>query len=148
MSQDETKLIIRSAVPSDADALAQVFEFIEAQTVTKTSLLERLSAVQDFETALLAQQGEKVVGMVCLRLAPTLSSKAPHAEISELFSYRAQQRPEIERALLQQAEALAVQQGARQLVLLTGLRNKESQERYRGLGYREYALAMRRLLSG
>ncbi|MBN1149202.1 MAG: GNAT family N-acetyltransferase [Anaerolineales bacterium] len=147
MPQDEAKISVRIAAAPDAGTLAHVFEFIEAQTVSSASLLERLMAAQDFETALLAEQNEQVVGMICLRLAPTLSGVAPYAEISELFTYRAQQVLEIERALLRQAEALAVQRGARQLVLLTGLRNIESQERYRALGYREFALAMRRLLS-
>jgi len=148
MPQDEAKLTIRIAAASDAGALARVFEFIEAQTISDANMLERFEAAQDFEVALLAELGEQVVGMLCLRLTPTLSGKAPYAEIGELFTYRSLQGAEIERALLFQAQELAIQKGARQLVLQTGLKNSDSQERYRALGYRGYALAMRKLLTG
>jgi len=44
-------------------------------------------------------------------------------------------------------EALALGRGATELVLLTGLNNQEAQAFYRGLGYREAALAMDRPLN-
>jgi len=148
MLQDEAKLTVRIAAASDAGALARVFEFIEAQTISDASMLERFETARDFEVALLAEQGGQVVGMLCLRLAPTLSGKAPYAEVGELFTYQSLKGPEIERALLLQAQELAIQKGARQLLLHTGLKNSDSQERYRALGYRGYALAMRKLLVG
>ena len=54
---------------------------------------------------------------------------------------------QVERSLIEHVERLAQERGAQHITLLTGLKNETAQELYRSLGYRDYALAMRKYLA-
>lgn len=147
MTQDQPPLTVRAATASEAAALARLFEDIEAQTITTAYVLERLNALQDLETPLLAEQDGEILGMASLRLLPSLSGNAPHAEVSELYVKHSRSGDQVERALIDHIEQLAKERGAVHINLLTGQKNMAAQELYRSLGYQDYALVMRKYLS-
>jgi ribosomal protein S18 acetylase RimI-like enzyme len=137
---------IRVATLADDAQLVSLFEAIEAQSVSLAYVRERMSATQGLETCFLAEAKGQAVGLACLRIVASLSGATPHAEITELYVAPNAKEQKIERALLEQAENLARQRGARILTLLTGLKNANAQGMYRALGYQDYALAMRKHL--
>ena len=147
MSPDHPLAEVRIATPADAPILARLFEVFEAQTVPAAQVLQRMQSAQEIETAFLVEVEGRVVGVACLRLAPALSGAAPYAEVSELFVEKAFQDRDIERSLLASLEQLAARRGAQQIVLPAGMKNEAAQSLYRSLGYREYALLLRKHLN-
>ncbi|MEW5869954.1 MAG: GNAT family N-acetyltransferase [Chloroflexota bacterium] len=146
MYQEPLSPIVRIATTVDATHLAHLYEHIEARSLSTSHMLARLQAAQALETIFLAEVGEQVVALACLRLAPTLTSETPHAEITELYVPGGSPEQQIEQLLLEQCEILARQRGAQSIALLAGLKNENAQGLYHRLGYRDYALAMRKLL--
>jgi ribosomal protein S18 acetylase RimI-like enzyme len=139
-------ITVRAATQEDAAELARLLEIFEDRSLSSAQVSDRQSAVKGIETAFLAIAGVKVIGLASLRLVPCLSASPPHAEITELYVEKDYQGKQVEQALLEKVETQASQQGAKELTLLTGLRNTGAQSLYRSLGYRDYALAMRKHL--
>jgi GNAT superfamily N-acetyltransferase len=137
---------VREARPEDAVKLAHLLSLFEGDQVTPAQVLARMQATADIETPLLAESEGRLIGLACLRLAPSLSSEHPPAELIEFYVEKTFQGNGIERLLLERAENLATGQGASCLILLTGLKNNETQSLLRALGYRDYALALRKFL--
>jgi ribosomal protein S18 acetylase RimI-like enzyme len=146
MSQDNTLVTIHIATPADAANLARLISAFDDERLTASQVIERLGAVQDHETTFLAKVADEAVGLVCLRLAAALSAAAPQAEITELFVRKDHAGEQIERALLENAETLARQRQARQLLALVGLNNAERRSIYRAQGFHDYALALCKIL--
>jgi hypothetical protein len=48
--------------------------------------------------------------------------------------------------MAEKLESMAFERGATHLYLLTGLRNTDAKNTYRTMGYRDYALALRKRL--
>jgi ribosomal protein S18 acetylase RimI-like enzyme len=138
--------MIRLATSDDAAALTRLLEAFNGPPLSEEQTRRRLLAIQGVETVFLAEVKGEAVGFASLRLVPFLSGDAPRAELTELYVDPAYRRRGIGRELVQQVEALAMEHGAAELVLLTGLQNQEAQAFYRKLGYREAALAMDRCL--
>jgi ribosomal protein S18 acetylase RimI-like enzyme len=146
MSVENPGFNIKIAGEKDAAALAGLLERIEQESISPSEVRSRLHALQRIETTLLASVNERAVGLACLRVLPSVANETPTAEVAELYVEKAQQGNGIEQALLEKGEALAQERGAIEIILLTGLRNSEAQSLYRSLGYRDYALAMRKML--
>lgn len=140
-------MLIRTAGPDDAAALGHLLEAFDGPGASEAQTRQRLLAVQGIETVLLAVVEGAAIGFASLRLVPYLSGGVPRAELTELYVEPAYRRRGIGRALVRRVEALAIERGATELVLLTGLDNQEAQAFYRNLGYREAALAMDRPLN-
>jgi ribosomal protein S18 acetylase RimI-like enzyme len=140
-------MLIRIAGPEDAAALARLLDAFNGPLVSEAQTRRRLLAAQGIETVLLAEVESEAVGFASLRLVPFLSDDVPRAELTELYVDPTHRRRGIGRALVRRVEALAMERGATELVLLTGLDNQEAQAFYRRLGYRETALAMGRALN-
>lgn len=147
MPQEKISPSVRRATLADAAELARMIGYFDNQPLSIAQMAARMAATQGLETAFLAFWGEKSLGMACLRLAPALSAEKPQAEVTELFIERGYQGGEIEQALLEQVEKEAKERGAEQIILFTGLQNTAAQLIYRSLGYRDYVLAMRKLLN-
>ncbi len=146
MSDQESPLLIRRATIEDAERLASMLAFIENKEVTGLAAIRRLCDVQSFETTYLAVEKEQAAGFACLRLVPAFSSGQPYAEISELYVEDRTRRKAIGRKFLAHLEQIAAQQGAGQLHTQTGLANMEAKIFFRGMGYRDYALSLRKRL--
>jgi ribosomal protein S18 acetylase RimI-like enzyme len=138
---------VRLARPDDAWELARLLSIFDSQMLAQTQLLDRMKTIQDIEAPLLVEVEGHIVGLACLRLVPTLSTDYPHAEITELWVEKPFQGNGIESALIERLEILASERGALHLILHTGQKNFEAQALYRALGFRDYALAMRKTLS-
>ncbi len=137
---------VRVATPADAPDLARLLRCFNESNVTPVQAARRLQAMRGVETALLAEVAGRPVGFASLRIVPFLSSDAPHAELTELYVERLYRRQGVGRALVAAAEALARERGARELFLVTGLTNGNAQAFYRGLGYADEGLSMRKVL--
>ncbi len=137
---------VRLARQDDAWELARLLSIFDSQMIAQSQFLNRMKAIQNMETALLAEADGQVVGLACLRVVPCLSTDAPHAEITELWVEKSFQGNGIEQALIEKVETLASERGALHLILLTGLKNTEAQSLYRTVGFRDYALALRKTL--
>jgi ribosomal protein S18 acetylase RimI-like enzyme len=144
---EKKSFTVRLARPDDAWEMARLLSIFDSEMVAQSQFLARLNAIENLEIPILAEAGGKIIGLAFLRLAPALSSDAPYAEIAELWVEKAYQGNGVERTLIERVETLAVEGGALHLILHTGLKNTEAQHLYRELGYREYALAMRKVLS-
>lgn len=137
---------IHLATEADAPALSHILEAIEAQTVTLRHALEQLEKSRLNEEVFLAELAGQPIGLACLRLVPSLVGGLHHAEVTEIYVDKACQDQGVEQAMLAHLESQAVQKGATQISLLTGLKNTAAQGRYQALGYRPYAVAMRKHL--
>ncbi len=146
MPDSSTLPSVRAATPADAPALAHILEVIEAQTVTTSAALEQFEKSQAVQETFLAEVAGQAIGMGCLRLASPLGGGAHHAEVTELYVDKAYQDQGVEQAMLTHLESHAAQKGATQISLLTGLKNTAAQSRYQALGYRPYAMVMRKHL--
>lgn len=160
MDNRRTSLVAKIAEEGDLSVLAHFLSLIDGQPIGRGEIAARLEALAGRELPILAWANGAAVGLAGLRISACLSSAHPCADLTELFVLpenvpgpgslapaSAVESEAIEAALLEEAERLANSRGAAQITLLTGLRNHAVQGRYRMLGYREYALAMRKLLS-
>jgi ribosomal protein S18 acetylase RimI-like enzyme len=146
MSDDNPGFNIKIAGEQDATALAHLLERLEQESISPSEVRTRLHALKRVETTILASVEERAVGLACLRVLPSVANETPTAQVTELYVDKAQPGSGIEQALLAKGEELAQEHGAREVILLTGLRNTEAQSFYRSLGYQDYALAMRKML--
>src|SRR6266536_2869320 len=124
----------RIATLDDAAPLAELITAFNIPfpglLVTAEQTAARLAACQGFETTILAELDDRIVGFACLRLVPYMSGDGPYAELTDLFVDAAYRRHGVAGALMAHVERLAREAGA--------------QAFYRALGYGDYALAMRR----
>jgi len=138
----------RIATLDDAAPLAELITAFNIPfpglLVTAEQTAARLAACQGFETTILAELDDRIVGFACLRLVPYMSGDGPYAELTDLFVDAAYRRRGVARALMAHVERLAREAGATEMILLTGFDNAGAQAFYRALGYGDYALAMRR----
>jgi GNAT superfamily N-acetyltransferase len=148
MDPKKTGLTVRIADTADAPVLAHFLGIIDDLPLTAVETLTRLDAVQGFEMPVLAYLDGRAAGFACLRVLPSLAAGLPIAELTELYVEKGFTGGEVERALIQQVEDLARQRGVSHLALLTGLKNAPAQSLYRGLGFQDYALAMRKMIKG
>jgi ribosomal protein S18 acetylase RimI-like enzyme len=160
MSDETPSLSIRAATQEDAEELARLYGIFDDRLISKEQILRRLEAVHGIETAFLAigsrrahsraeisgHPEEYALGMVSVRVGPCLSTDALQAQITEFYVARDYQGFGIEQTLLEKVETLASERGAEEITLLTGVRNAAAQSLFRNLGYRDYALAMRKHL--
>jgi ribosomal protein S18 acetylase RimI-like enzyme len=135
---------IRVATPADAPALARMNVAFNGASDPAERIAARLVACADFETALLAELGDQIVGFACVRVVPCLLYAEPYAELTELFVDPAYRHRGIGRALIARAEQLVRQRGAADMIIMTGVSNAAAQALYRAAGYETYAVALSR----
>jgi putative acetyltransferase len=127
--------LIRPATPEDAPALAELIAEFNGPQGDAGETVARLSACVGLEVALVAWTPSGAAGFACLRVTPAIGSTDSHALLTELYVREAYRRRGIARALVEEAEALALQQGATELYLFTGERNVGARAFYEQLGF-------------
>ncbi len=137
---------VREATLADAPVLAELNAEFNGPEVRGDQTAQRLTQCADLERALIAEVDAVAVGFASVRIVPALADDHPHATLTELFVRPAWRRRGIGRSLVEHAEARARAADAENLALLTSLDNHVAQAFYRGLGYRDWALALRRSL--
>jgi len=139
-------LTIRVATSEDTPELARLNAAFNGVQEPPKLLASRLADQQCVETPIIAELNGRAVGFACLRLVPYLCDAAIYAELTELFVEEPYRLQGVGRALITHAEQLARENGAEELLVLTGLKNVQGQAFYHALGYTVCALAMRKHL--
>ena len=140
--EEEIKATIRMACPEDIPELARLNAAFNGGNESAAALAERFADPRRVEWPIVAEVGGRLVGFAALRLAPGLFYPEPHAEMTELYVEDACRRQGIGRELVKFVECMAVDIGAHELWLMTGLENHDAQEFYRSLGYDHQDLAL------
>lgn len=140
------KLVVRQGEVQDAAALVHLNALFNAIHEAPEQLAARLTDPRRVETALLAEWDGQAVGFAGLRLVPSLFYPEPQAELTELFVIETYRRRGVGRALITYAEQLAVQVGAKELLILTDMNNLDAQALYHALSYEDDDLALRKTL--
>ncbi len=133
--QDDAEAVVRLATPEDARVLSELIAEFNGPQGNGPETAARLTACDGLEVALLAWTPSGVAGFACLRVTPAIGTRTPHALLTELYVRVAHRRGGVAGALVRQAEALALQQGASALYLFTGQQNVGAQAFYERLGY-------------
>ena len=141
-----TPFTVRVATPEDARKLAPMLSFIENGEITADQVRTRMELTHPAETPFIVEKDGQPTGFAFLRIVPALSTEEPYAEITEIYVEDITQRETIGSKLTEKLEAFALEKGAVYLHLLTGLRNTDAKNTYRAMGYRDYALALRKRL--
>ena len=145
------RIRVRIVRPEDAARLAPLFEaFYGAHfggRVTEASVAGRLRQAASHEIVMVAEVEDQITGFASLRVTDSLDP-APYAELTDLFVEPEARRLGVASRLVKYVEGIARERGASHLVVLTGQRNTEAQAFYRSAGYEEYAVAMRKSLTG
>jgi ribosomal protein S18 acetylase RimI-like enzyme len=142
---------VRVVRAEDAPQLVPLFETFYGSyfggRVTEVAVAGRLRQASDYETVVVAEVGEKIVGFASLRVTDSLDPD-PYAELTDLFVESDSRRLGAASRLVKYLEGIARERGATHLVVLTGTKNTEAQAFYRSAGYEEYAISMRKALKG
>lgn len=127
---------VRLANEKDATVLARLNRKFNKAQDTAPQVAARIKAKPLAETALVAELEGTIVGFACLRVTRSICYDFALAELTELYVDESFRRRGVGRALIEQAESVAQEQGAESLMLLTGGKNRAAQEFYRSSGYR------------
>ena len=120
---------------------------VEGQTIAQRYLQHLLTTCQNkMGRLLVAESSGQVVGLVCIWLEQEpesyLTSLAGYGYISDLVVLSSYRRQGIGAALLQQAEAFALGQGATALRIGVLAKNSTARAAYRKVGFREYEISL------
>ena len=126
---------IRLATPNDAQVLAELIAEFNGSQGDAEETAARLRACDGLEVALIAWTPAGAAGFACLRVTPAIGSREPHTLLTELYVRERFRRQGIAAALVQRAEALALERGADSLLLFTGRQNVGAQAFYEALGF-------------
>ena len=140
--EEEIKVTIRLACPEDIPELSRLNVAFNGGDESETAMARRFEDPRRVEWPVVAERGGRLVGFAALRLVPCLFYPEPHAEMTELYVEDACRRQGIGRELVKFVECLAVEMGAQELWLMTGMDNHDAQEFYRSLGYGHQDLAL------
>ena len=142
-------LLIRDANPGDAIAIAELNAVLgyPAPAERIPDRLLRLTASQG-STALVAELGTRVVGIVTAQLVPSIHDDAPVAWITTLVVATEVQGQGIGRQLVAAAEAWAHAGGAMRIAVTSRTHRVEAHRFYEGLGYEKTGVRLGRPLDG
>lgn len=132
----------RIATIEDTPELARLNGLFNDIHEKADALAERLRNPQRVETPILAEINNHIVGFAAVRIVPTVFYTTPHAELTELFVEESHRRKGIGQALITHVEQFARENGASELVVLTGSDNEASQALYRGMGFEDLDQAL------
>lgn len=98
------------------------------------------------ETVILAKVDDEAVGFALVRVVPSVLYSTPHAELTELYVMEEFRQRGIASGLIAFAEQIAVQKGARSILVQTGDDNLSALTLYKKLDYEEYDLSLKKKL--
>src|SRR4249920_3840809 len=133
MSED---VVIRDAVSTDADAMARLCTQLRYPTESSDMprRLARLSSDPNAR-ALVATQGDNVVGLITVHLRDTINHEAPIGQITLLVVDEAIRSRGAGRALVEAAETWAQSRGTRRITVTTALDRSGAHAFYEKIGY-------------
>jgi ribosomal protein S18 acetylase RimI-like enzyme len=130
------RIAVRDATIADSDGIARLVTDLGYPT-SSSQMYVRLEPIlrdEDFRT-LVACDGDRIVGFIGTRLGPLYESDDPYGQIMALAVARDRQRGGVGGVLLQAAESILIQRGARVLVVTSGNHRTEAHAFYEKNGY-------------
>ena len=127
---------VRDATIADSDPIARLVSDLGYPT-SASQMSVRLESIlrdRDYRT-LVACDADQIVGFIGTRLGPLYESDDPYGQIMALAVARGHQRAGVGRLLLQAAEAVLNQRGARVLVVTSGNHRSDAHAFYEKQGY-------------
>lgn len=141
-----SKVKILIATIKDARDIAHLNLLFNEATDLPEDIAARMSDPNCVETVILAKIADKTVGFALVRVVPTVLYADPHAELTELYVMEEYRQRGIANDLIAFAEQVALQKGARSILVQTGDDNTPALSLYRKLGYEEYDLTLKKKL--
>lgn len=137
---------ISLASAEDASAIAKLNLLFNEVDESADAIAARMSDPACAETVVLAKLGSEAVGFALVRVVPSVLYSAPHAELTELYVLEEFRQRGIASDLIAFAENVAVQKGARSILVQTGDDNLSALALYKKHGYEEYDLTLKKRL--
>ena len=127
---------VRDATIADADGIARLVSGLGYPTSSSQMhvRLEPILRDEEYHT-LVACEGDRIVGFIGTRVGPLYESDDPYGQIMALAMTRDRQRGGVGRVLLQAAESILLQHGARVLVVTSGNHRSDARAFYEKNGY-------------
>ncbi|HRK90190.1 MAG TPA: GNAT family N-acetyltransferase [Anaerolineales bacterium] len=141
---EEITLCLASA--NDATAIATLNLLFNEVDESADAIADRMSDPACVETVILAKTADKAIGFALVRVVPSVLYSTPHAELTELYVMDEYRQRGIASDLIAFAEQVAVQKGARSILVQTGDDNLPALALYKKRGYEEYDLTLRKKL--
>lgn len=142
----ETEVNILLASANDAPAVAKLNLLFNEVDEPADAIAARMSDPNCVETVILAKVDDEVVGFALVRVVPSVLYSTPHAELTELYVMEKYRKRGIASDLIAFAEQIAVQKGARSILMQTGDDNLSALALYKKLGYEEYDIVLEKKL--
>lgn len=141
-----SEVLISLATVDDAPAIAKLNLFFNEVDESPEAIATRMSDPNCVETVILAKINDEAVGFALVRVVPSVLYSTPHAELTELYVMEKFRQRGIASGLIAFAEQIAVQKGARSILVQTGDDNLSALALYKKYGYEEYDLSLKKKL--
>ncbi|MBN8656637.1 MAG: GNAT family N-acetyltransferase, partial [Anaerolineae bacterium] len=142
----ESEITISLASIHDAPAIATLNRLFNEVDESPEAIAARMSDPNCVETVILAKVADEAIGFALVRVVPSVLYSTPHAELTELYVIDEYRQRGIASGLIAFAEQIAVQKGARNILVQTGDDNVSALSLYRKHGYEEYDLTLKKQL--
>ena len=142
----ESEIAISLASIHDASDIAKLNRLFNEVDASPEAIAARMSDPNCVETVILAKVDDATVGFALIRVVPSVLYATPHAELTELYVMDDYRQRGIASELIAFAEQIAVQKGARSILVQTGDDNLPALSLYKKRGYEEYDLALKKRL--
>ena len=139
-------IVISIATVEDAPVIAKLNLLFNEVDESPEAIAVRMKNPSCVETVILAKVAEEAVGFALVRVVPSVLYTAPHAELTELYVIDEYRQRGIASDLIAFAEKVAVQKGARSILVQTGEDNVPALTLYKKHGYEEYDLTLKKKL--
>lgn len=142
----ESSVNIFLASADDAHVIAKLNLLFNEVDESPEAITTRMSDPNCVETVILAKVDDEAVGFALVRVVPSVLYSTPHAELTELYVMEEFRQRGIASGLIAFAEQIAVQKGARSILVQTGDDNLSALALYKKLDYEEYDLSLKKKL--
>ena len=129
-------IAVRDATIADSDRIAQLVSDLGYPTSSSQMYMRLESILRDGDChTLVACDGDRIVGFIGTRIGPLYESDDLYGQIMALAVARDRQRSGVGRMLVQAAESILIQDGARVLVVTSGNHRADAHAFYEKNGY-------------
>lgn len=139
-------IAISIASADDAPAISRLNLLFNEVDESAEAIAARMSDPNCVETVILAKVVDEAIGFALVRVVPSVLYAASHAELTELYVMDEYRQRGIASDLIAFAEQVAVQKGARSILVQTGDDNIPALALYKKHGYEEYDLTLKKKL--